>query len=356
MKEAHQHLIGCIKKVATGQEYSRDISREEARLAMEWILSEDADQIQAAVFLIALRMKRETQDENLGLQDAIRDSITPVKVDVEDLCALSDPYDGLIRSLPVSIFLPATLAACGLPAYSHGVTSIGPKYGVTHASMLGALDYDCQMSGEQVAEQLADPEIGWAYIGVEQFNPALFRLKDLRERMIKRTALSTIDRALSPLQGRNTNILITGHVHKAYPDIYLGLAKNAGYQRALTYRGYEGGLIPPLHQSIELYGYMDGEDAYQNTIDPKKFEINCQVERVTSKEQVLEQLRDSGLSALQGTCNTSYQSLVIAGALALIGAGYELQPKLAIQRVRAVLDNGAVLARFERALHVNAAS
>lgn len=356
MKEAQEKLIDCIKKVATGQDYSRDISREDACEAMQWILSGEADQIQAAVFLIALRMKRETPEENLGLQDAIRDSVTPVIVEVEDLCALSDPYDGLLRSLPVSVLLPATLAACGLPAYSHGVKSIGPKYGVTHASMLAALGYDSEMSGEQVAAQLADPDIGWAYIGMEQFNPALYKLKDLRERMIKRTALSTIDRALSPLQARKTNILITGHVHKAYPDIYLGLAKNAGYQRALTYRGYEGGLIPPLHQNIELYGYLDEEGAYNSSFDPKEYGVNCQVERVTSNGIVLDQLRDSGLAALQGSRNTSYQSLVIAGALALIGAGRELQPSLAIERVRAVLDSGAVLARFERALQVSAAT
>lgn len=356
MEEAQQNLVDCIKKVATGQEYSRDISRDDARLAMQWILSGEADQIQAAVFLIALRMKRETPDENLGLQDAIRDSITPVKVEVDDLCALSDPYDGLVRSLPISVFLPATLAACGLPAYSHGVKLIGPKYGVTHASMLAALDYDCQMSDEQVAVQLADPDIGWAYIGMEQFNPGLYALKDLRERMIKRTALSTIDRALSPLKARKTNILVTGHVHKAYPDIYLGLAKNAGYQRALTYRGYEGGLIPPLHQNIELYGYLDDENVYQSSFAPKEFGINCQVERVTSEDAVLEQLRDSGLVALQGTRNTCYQSLVVAGALALIGAGREVQPSLAIERVRAVLDSGAVLARFERALQVCASN
>lgn len=354
MTESMQNLVDCIKKVATGQEYSRDISRREASEAMKWMLSGEADRIQAAVFLIALRMKRETPEENLGLQDAIRDSMTPITVEVEELCALSDPYDGLIRSLPVSVFLPATLAACGLPTYSHGVKSIGPKYGVTHASMLDLLGYDSRLSGEQAAAQLEDPGIGWAYIDMEQFHPALFKLKDLRERMIKRTALSTIDRALSPLQASKTNILVTGHVHKAYPDIYLGLAKNAGYQRALTYRGYEGGLIPPLHQKVAMYGYLDDSSDYQSTFDPKAFGINSQVERISSEELVFEQLRDSGLAALQGTRNTSYQSLVIAGALALMGAGHELQPQPAIERVRAVLDSGAVLARFERALPSNA--
>ena len=351
MTETQQNLVENIKKVATGQEYSRDISREEASEAMQWILSGEADPIQTAVFLIALRMKRETPEENLGLQDAIRDSMSPVSVDVEGLCTLSDPYDGLARSLPISVFLPATLAACGLPTYSHGVKSIGPKYGVTHASMLDALGYNSRMSGEQAAAQLEDPDVGWAYIDMEQFHPALFELKDLRERMIKRTALSTIDRALSPLQASKTNILVTGHVHKAYPDIYLGLAKNAGYERALTYRGYEGGLIPPLHQKVTMFGYLDDASTYQSTFDPKAFGINTQVERINSEELVLEQLRDSGLAAMQGTRNTSYQSLVIAGALALMGAGYELQPQQAIERVRGELDSGAVLARFEGALH-----
>ena len=62
-----------IQKIATGPELSKDLSREEARDGMRLILSGDADPVQAAIFLIALRMKRETMPENLGVLDALLD-------------------------------------------------------------------------------------------------------------------------------------------------------------------------------------------------------------------------------------------------------------------------------------------
>ncbi len=49
-------LRSCIQKVATGPEYSKDLSFEEARVAMRTILSGATDPVQAAVFLIALQV------------------------------------------------------------------------------------------------------------------------------------------------------------------------------------------------------------------------------------------------------------------------------------------------------------
>jgi anthranilate phosphoribosyltransferase len=53
----------AIKDIAVGPDRGRDISRERAALAMRGILNGDIDEIQTAVFLIALRMKRESIDE-----------------------------------------------------------------------------------------------------------------------------------------------------------------------------------------------------------------------------------------------------------------------------------------------------
>eukprot|EP00494_Astrolonche_serrata_P017896 UN18086 len=61
LSDAQDNMRTCIQKVATGPEYSKDLSFEEARDAMATILDGSADPVQAAVYLIALRMKRETQ-------------------------------------------------------------------------------------------------------------------------------------------------------------------------------------------------------------------------------------------------------------------------------------------------------
>ena len=86
---------------------------------MRLILEGRIEPVQAGIFLIALRMKRETDDENKGILEALRDVTRAVTAPVDTLVDIADPYDGFRRSLPMSPLLPAVLAACGVPVISH---------------------------------------------------------------------------------------------------------------------------------------------------------------------------------------------------------------------------------------------
>ena len=127
--EAEAAMRSYLQRIATGPELSKDISREEARHGMVLILEGRANPVQAGLFLIALRMKRESDDETRGMLEAIREVTVRVEAKVDHVVDLADPYDGYNRTLPASPFLPMVLAACGVPAFSHGVQSVGPKFG-----------------------------------------------------------------------------------------------------------------------------------------------------------------------------------------------------------------------------------
>jgi anthranilate phosphoribosyltransferase len=64
-------MRSIIQRIATGPDLSKDISREEARLATKAIIENQIEPIQVGIFFIALRMKRETMDENIGVLDAV---------------------------------------------------------------------------------------------------------------------------------------------------------------------------------------------------------------------------------------------------------------------------------------------
>ncbi len=55
-------MHSIIQRIATGPELSKSISLEESELAMRAILKNEIDEVQSAIFLIAMRMKRETTD------------------------------------------------------------------------------------------------------------------------------------------------------------------------------------------------------------------------------------------------------------------------------------------------------
>tara|TARA_Y100000590_G_scaffold67399_1_gene73226 strand:- start:5491 stop:6612 length:1122 start_codon:yes stop_codon:yes gene_type:complete len=267
---SNELMKSVIQRIATGPELSKDISRDEAKLCMTSVLKGEIDETRAAIFLIALRMKRETDDEVLGVHDAIKEITKTIESTQNDIINIGDPYDGFTRNVPSSAFLLPVLAEIGYPTLSHGVKCIGPKFGCTHNLIFELLGHDINMSAEQAAERLEDKKTAWAYLDQSQFCPELYGLMDLRERIIKRPVITTVEVLANPIVGKKTHF-VTGYVHKAYPPVYLNLSRNAGFDTAMAIRGTEGGVIPTLKQNGKVYFYKtkDETDEFLE-IDPIK--------------------------------------------------------------------------------------
>jgi anthranilate phosphoribosyltransferase len=357
-------MRSIIQRIATGPELSKDISMEEARAGMSAILDAAVDPVQAGIFLIALRMKRETDDELKGILDAVRDATGSVVADVEDVVDIADPYDGYNRCLPASPFLMPLLATCGVPAISHGAHAVGPKFGVTHRHILDAAGVPVDLTPVEAAERLADPAIGWSYVDQRAFCAPLHHLVDLRSTIVKRQAITTVEVLARPIQGRRHTHLITGYVHKPYPRIYALLARHAGYHSALLIRGVEGGVIPSLRQKGTCFNYQQMSEEQAFDIDPAELGIAQSVRAVPLPEDLPQTTRpgdeiavavdvqataraaaQAGLAALEGAQGPTYDSLVFSGALILWHLGREDSLAVAADRIRDVLDSGQAARR-----------
>ena len=115
------------------------------------------------------------------------------------------------------------------------------------------------MTTEEAAERLENSKIGWAYLDQSQFCPDLYNLMGLRDKIIKRPVITTIEVLANPIVGTKTHF-VTGYVHKAYPPIYLNLSRNAGFDTAMVIRGTEGGVIPSLKQDGKIHFYKAKND------------------------------------------------------------------------------------------------
>jgi anthranilate phosphoribosyltransferase len=342
-------MRSIIQRIATGPELSRDISREEARDGMRAVLEGAIDPVQSAIFLIALRMKRETDEEYLGILDALRAATRTGHADVDELVDLADPYDGFNRGLPVSPFLGAVLAACGVRAVVHGVVTMGPKFGVTPRQVLAAAGQQVDCSVKAAVARIEDPAIGWAYVDQSVSCPQLHELTPLRTLMVKRPALTTVEKVLGPVRARGKTHLVTGYVHKAYPRIYEVLARAADFDSALIVRGVEGGVIPSLRQSgrvlrvtdagseeIELqpaaYGFGEG------ILPPP---LPSSVAEAFDAETAARAAAEEGLAALSGAAGPARNALITAAALCLWHLGRQPDLKSAAAAVATILDSGA---------------
>lgn len=355
-------IATAIQKVATGPEYSKDLTHEEAYEAARYILSGQVDPVRAGVLLIALRMKRETNEEYSGFLQAIREATNEVTANVPEVLDVCDPYDGFLRGVPVSAFLPAVMAACGVPTVSHGLETTGPKFGATHSKVLKAAGKDVELNPQDVAARLEDPDIGWGYVDQSRFCPDLNGLLELRRRIIKRPIITTIETMVGPIRGLNKTHMMAGYVHKAYPPIYSYLARFAGFTSAAIVRGVEGGMTASLKQEGRFFYYRE------NSTEDQMMELNPvtlgisqgtraipvpsslidEVEETVDINGVCDLAVDLGMAALRGGAGATRDSWTYAGAIALLNMGkvHDLPGGAAI--VREKLDSGEALARFEK--------
>ncbi|MGV6859272.1 MAG: anthranilate phosphoribosyltransferase [bacterium] len=364
LSPAQANLRECIGKVATGPEYSKDITFDQAYDAMRFILSGEADPVQVAIFLIALRMKRETDDENRGILQAIVEQTKPLEVDVPELVDISDPYDGFSRGLPASPFLPAVLAAAGLPAVTHGLEFVGPKFGTTPRMVLAAAGKNVDLTKEEARRQLENPEIGWAYIDQASYCPPLHDLVKFRTRMVKRTVLTTVEVLVGPLRSKGTTHFMTGYVHKAYPPIYASLARQSGFDSMVLVRGVEGGVIPSLQQPGRVWTYQDKGEEQMTEVSPVDLGIEQESRAVPITKNITgsplakvegavldtkaaaEAAAEAGLAALGGAKGAMRDSLVYSGAILLHQLGKADSMESAANMIKKVLDSGQALVRF----------
>lgn len=353
-----------IQRIATGPDLSKDINQDEAYLGMKGILENQVDPVQAGIFFIALRMKRETDAENKGILDAILETTQRVTAEVDEVVDIADPYDGYNRCLPAAPFLPVLLAELGVPAVNHSVEAVGPKYGVTARHVLRAAGVDVDQDTSEAARRLADPAIGWSYVDQARYNPRLHELVSLRTRIIKRQAVTTVEVMAKPIQGRKRTHFVTGYVHKPYPPIYAMLARHAGFDTGIIIRGVEGGVVPSLRQAGKVWVYQDRGEEVETDIDPLALGIEQSVRSVPLPDDLPKSERagdevaimvdveataaaaaKAGVAALKGEKGATYDSLVLSAALVLYQIGKASSLHAAADMARAALDSGKAASR-----------
>jgi anthranilate phosphoribosyltransferase len=351
-----------IQRIATGPELSKDLDEDEARDGMRLILEGRIDPVQAGIFLIALRMKRETEAENRGVQSALLEATKQVRAEVDDVVDIADPFDGFTRGLPAAAFLGPVLAACGVAAITNGAESVGPKFGVTHRRVLERAGADVDLEPGEAAARLSEPAVGWAYLDQRHGCPALHALVGLRTLIVKRPCITTIEVVLGPVRGKRRTHLMTGYVHKPYPPIYTMLARHSGYDSAMIVRGVEGGVIPSLSQPSRLVRYWQAGGDEDWRLEPGDAGID-RAERAVplppdlpapgdgtaaaiDVDAVAEAAARAGRAALEGESGPFRDSLVYGAAICLRHLGREPDLGSAAGRARRAIDDGSALARL----------
>ncbi len=152
--DAMRDFGGCIQRLIKGQ----SLTRTEAYLRMSEVLCEKQPDLHQGAFLAALAAKGETEEEIVGVWEAI-DRHDTVHVDIEGPL-LENCGTGMdaIKTFNVSSAAGIVVAACGVKVARHGARAVTSRCGTV--DVLEACGVDVGGTADGVAASIASCGIG----------------------------------------------------------------------------------------------------------------------------------------------------------------------------------------------------
>jgi anthranilate phosphoribosyltransferase len=225
-----------IKAVGTGVRGSRDLSFGEAREAMRQLLAGEATPAQAGAFLVAMRIKGESPPELAGFAQGLRDAWEPVETSgARALVACAGAYDGVADGPHLGLAVGVVAAAAGAGIVLHCGDTLGPKYGITVADVLGALGGPAAPSPGQSQQMLAAAGVTVVHAGAAL--PGWRGLAAVRDEVGVRGPIHSAEKLVDYYGARR---FVVGHTHSSYSDRLLGALELLGAERSIAVRGIEG--------------------------------------------------------------------------------------------------------------------
>jgi len=218
-------IVEATKKVVE----NIDLTADEAEQVMDEIMSGEAEQINMASFLTALRMKGETVEEITAFAKCMRKHGTKVPVSGDVLEIVGTGGDEA-NTINISTTASIIVAAAGYKVAKHGNRSVSSRSGA--ADCLEALGVKLDMEPEKNAEVLEKDNI--CFMFAQKYHAAMRFVGPVR----KGIGLRTVFNILGPLANpAGVNIELMGVYSKDLVEPLAHVLSNLGVKRALVVYG-----------------------------------------------------------------------------------------------------------------------
>lgn len=202
-----------LKKVGSGSHTGKNLTRQEAESATLMMLQQEATPAQMGAFMIAHRIKRPTGEELAGMLDAYEQlgpKLQPCEHHQHPVMVFGVPYDGRIRTAPVTVITALLLVTVGVPVILHGGTRMSTKYGIPLIEICQGLGLNLTSRNLDQAQTLFN-QTGFGFIYLPQHFPQAAELVPYRDQIGKRPPFATLELMWSPYGGKAR--VISGYVH-----------------------------------------------------------------------------------------------------------------------------------------------
>ncbi|HVS86574.1 MAG TPA: anthranilate phosphoribosyltransferase [Gaiellaceae bacterium] len=175
-----------------------DLTREQAREAMNLIMSGEATQAQIAGFLVALRAKGETAEEIAGCAEAMREHVLRVHPERRDLVDIVGTGGDGANTWNISTAAALVAAAAGAAIAKHGNRAASSASG--SADVLEALGFRLDLEPERIARSI--DELGFGFLFAQAHHPAMRHAAPVRRELATRTVFNVLGPLTNPAGAR----------------------------------------------------------------------------------------------------------------------------------------------------------
>ena len=239
--EAGERFRKRLILTAKGRHGAKNMTREEAKEALDFLFSAEAHPAQVGAFLTAMRFKAATVEEMMGFLDAMEAAATLVSPEVEGVLNCNGPYDGRKKALNLSVAAAIVTAAAGVPVVLHSNTGLPPKDGVTNARVLEALGIAAAREPELVKQDIERK--GFGHLHASRYLHGVERLRPIRQVLFYRSFLHACEVMLNPAGAKRS---LLGAAHESFIERFALATGQRGQERVIVVQGLDGGDELPL--------------------------------------------------------------------------------------------------------------
>ena len=217
-----------IGKVATGATLSRD----EAAVAFDRMMSGEATPSQMGALVMALRVRGETVDEITGAVAAMRSKMLTVKAPADAVDIVGTGGDGS-GSVNVSTCASFIVSGAGVPVAKHGNRALSSRSGA--ADVLASLGVRIDITPEQVSRCIADAGIGFMFAPTH--HPAMKNVGPTRVELATRTIFNLLGPLSNPA---GVTRQMVGVFSRHWVQPLAEVLRNLGAESAWVVHGSDG--------------------------------------------------------------------------------------------------------------------
>lgn len=327
MKEA-------IKKAIEGI----DLTREEARSAMETIMNGEATDAQIGGFLVAMRLKGETVEEIASFTRVMREKATHIdagNAQVLDTCGTGG--DGA-HTFNISTITAFVAAGAGITVAKHGNRSVSSKCG--SADVIKELGINIDIPSEKVSECLE--KVGIAFLFAPRLHASMKYAIGPRRELAVRTFFNILGPMTNPASAKRQLI---GVYSRELVETVAGVLADLGSERAFVVHGNDG--LDEITTTSETF-IAEVKNGKVNTysISPEDFSVkraalNDLEGGDTSKNAAI------FTSILSGDTCPGRDIVILNSAFAICAGGGVDTPEEGLKIAEKSIDSGAAMSKYK---------